>query len=156
MRRNVASPFSPWRQGRAVLFLSWIPGVSLVFERLLVVLQVGPLLFLGTLAFQILVLFRGMMVSSWSGGGRLVSFVSSGGVRCGVSCVRVLGVHPGGLRQCLPRTHGRRSRGCSTTCLLVHGACLVSCSRCCASFSSSSLVRLLLFQKSKTIFVLLG
>ena len=97
-----------------------------------------------------------MLVSSCSGGGRLVSFVSSGGVRCGVSCVRVLGVFPRELlRQCLSRTHGTRSRGCSTTCLLVHGACLVSCSRCCAFFSSSSLVRLLLFQKSKTIFVLL-
>ena len=146
---------SPWRPG-AVLFLSWIPGASLVSERRLVVLQVGPLLFLGPLAFQVRVLFGGTLVSSCSGGGRPVSFVSSGGVHCGACCVRVLGVSPGGLRLCLSRTHGTRNRGWSTTCVLVHGACLISFSRCYAFFSSSCLVRLLLFQKSYTIFVLLG
>ena len=87
---------------------SWC--ISLVIERLLVVLQVGPLLVLGTLAFQVLVLFGGALVSSCSGGGRSVSFVSSG-ARCGVCCVIVLGVFSRGLRQCLSRTHGTRSRG---------------------------------------------
>ena len=59
-----------------------------------------------------------MLASSWSGGERLVCFVSSGGVRCGVSCVRVLGVYPRGLCQCLSRTHGTRSRGGAR--VLVH------------------------------------
>ena len=53
-------PVSPWRQGRAVLFVSWIPGASLVFGRLLVVLQVGPLFVLGTLAFQVLVFLEAL------------------------------------------------------------------------------------------------
>ena len=117
MGREVVSRLSPRRQGRAVLFVSWIPDVSLVIERLLVVLEVEPLLVLGTLAFQVLVLFGGALASSCSGGGRLVSFVSAGGVPCGVCSVRVLGAFPGVLlRQCLSRTHGTRSRGCSTTC----------------------------------------
>ena len=97
MGGNVVYRLSPWRPG-AVLFLSWIPGASLVSERLLVVLQVGPRLFLGTLAFEGLVLIGGTWVSSCSGGGRPVSFVSSGGVHCGACCVRVLGVFPGGVR----------------------------------------------------------
>ena len=86
----------------------------------------------------------------------MASFVSSGGVRCGeFCCVRVLAFSPRGLRPCLSRTHGTRSRGWSTTC-----ACARRVSdfvlKVLRVFSSSSLVRLLLLQKSSTIFVLLG
>ena len=156
MTREVVSRLSPWRQGRAVLVLSWIPGASLVSERRLVVLQVGPLLVLGTLAFQVRVLFGGTLVSSCSGGGRHVSFVSSGGVRCGSFVA--LGFLPffqeGSAHVCRARTvHGAEG---GVQRVLVRGACLISYSRCCAFLSSSSLVRLHLFQKSDTIFVLLG
>ena len=96
--------------------MSWIPGASLVFERRLVVLQVGPLLFLGPLAFQVRVLFGGTLVSSCSGGGRPVSFVSSGGVRCGVCCVRVLGVFPGDFRQWVRTVDGAED-GVQRVCL---------------------------------------
>ena len=60
-----------------------------------------------------------LLVSSCSGGGRLGSFVSSGGVRCGVCCVRVFGAFPGGLRCCLPRTPDERRRGWSEMCLFT-------------------------------------
>ena len=61
----MVSRLSPWRQGRAVLFLSWIPDASLVSERRLVVLQVGPLLVLGTLAFEVLVLLGLFRLFRW-------------------------------------------------------------------------------------------
>ena len=147
MRREVVSRFSPWRQGRAVLFVSWIPGVSLVIERLLVVLQVGPLL----------VCFSG---SRFVWGGALVSSCSGGGLQV-ASAAEFLASEflpfsreSSSANVCRARTvHGAEG---SVQRPLVHGACLVSYSRCCAFFSSSSLVRLLLFQKSCTIFVLLG
>ena len=132
----MVSRLSPWRQGRAVLFVSWISGASLVFGRLLVVLQVGPLLVLGTLAFEVLVLLGLFRLFRWC---PLREFC----------CVRVLGVFPGGVRT-VDGAEGGVQR------VLVRGACLISYSRCCAFLSSSSLVRLHLFQKSDTIFVLLG
>ena len=128
-------PVSPWRQGRAVLFVSWIPGASLVFGRLLlVVLQVGPLFVLGTLALQVLVLF----------GGRCRSLRS-------LLRLEFLALsQEASVNVCRART--KHGAGIEVKCVLVHGACVVSYSRCCASFSSWCLVRLLVFQMCYTIF----